>query len=389
MAENRANSLFWMGWVPGLIRRNADSRVVNENWLADKPEAACTGDTKVLVLFGGLMKVRLKSLIALMLLPVWFSAPAFAATELVVYSARNEQLVRPLFDTYSAETGTRIRFITDKAGPLMQRIKAEGANTPADLLITVDAGNLWRAAEEGILQPVTSRLLSNNIPEHLRDPGNQWFGLSVRARTIVYSTERVKSSDLSTYEELADSKWKKRLCLRTSKKVYNQSLVATMIARLGEARTEEIIRGWVANLAADVFSNDRAVIKAIDAGQCDVGIVNTYYYGRLKKKNPELAAALYWPNQKTSGVHVNVSGAGVTRYAKHATEATRFLEWLSTPPAQKILAEGNMEYPANPAVKAHAIVAEWGDFKQDTLNVSNAGKLQSRAVMIMDRAGYR
>jgi iron(III) transport system substrate-binding protein len=145
----------------------------------------------------------------------------------------------------------------------------------------------------------------------------------------------------------------------------------------------------VANLATDVFSNDTSLMKAIEAGQCDVGIVNTYYYGRLKKKQPNLTVALFWPNQETSGVHVNVSGAGVTRYAKHRANAVKFLEWLSTPPAQKILAEGNMEYPANPRVKPHPIVAAWGSFKQDTLNVSNAGKLQSSAVMLMDRAGYR
>ena len=335
------------------------------------------------------MKVWLTSILTLLVWMTGFLVPAQAADELVVYSARNEQLVRPLFDAYTRASGTSIRFITDKAGPLMQRLKAEGANTPADLLITVDAGNLWRAAEEGVLQPVKSAVLSKNIPAHLHDPGNQWFGLSVRARTIVYSTVRVKPSELSTYEDLASAKWKKRLCLRTSKKVYNQSLVATMIARLGEEKTDEVIRGWVANLATDVFSNDTSLMQAIEAGQCDVGIVNTYYYGRLKKKQPNLDVALFWPNQETSGVHVNVSGAGVTRYAKHRDSAVKFLEWLSTPPAQKILAESNMEYPANPQVKPDPLVASWGSFKQDTLNVSNAGKLQSSAVMLMDRAGYR
>jgi len=308
---------------------------------------------------------------------------------LVVYSARNEQLIRPLFDAYKAETGVQIRFITDKAGPLLQRLKAEGAGTPADMLITVDAGNLWRASKEGVLRSVNSRILERNIPSHLRDPYDQWFGLSVRARTIVYSTKRIKPGKLSTYEDLATAKWKGRLCLRTSKKVYNQSLVAMMIARLGERTTEKIVRGWVDNLATDVFSNDRAVIKAIDAGQCDVGIVNTYYYGRLKKKKPDLAAALFWPNQNGRGVHINVSGAGVTRYAKHPVAAIKFLEWLSTRPAQEIFANGNMEYPANPAVKANPLVVAWGSFKQDRLNVSRAGELQSRAVMVMDRAGYR
>jgi len=316
-------------------------------------------------------------------------AASLAGDEIVVYSARNEQLIRPLFDAYKKETGTQIRFITDKAGPLLQRLKAEGASTPADMLITVDAGNLWRASQEGVLQTVNSRILQRNIPSYLRDPHNQWFGLSVRARTIVYSTKRVKLDTLSTYEDLAEAKWKGRLCLRTSKKVYNQSMVAMMIARLGEMKTEKIVRGWVGNLATDVFSNDRAVIKAIDAGQCDVGIINTYYYGRLRKKNPKLAVALFWPNQKGRGVHVNVSGAGITRYAKNSKEATKFLEWLSTKPAQELFANGNLEYPANPAVRANALVAGWGDFKQDRLNVSRAGELQTRAVMIMDRAGYR
>ncbi|MFV1997213.1 MAG: Fe(3+) ABC transporter substrate-binding protein [Acidiferrobacterales bacterium] len=335
------------------------------------------------------MKVS-KYLLTSLILAAW-AIPMFvsASEALVIYSARNEQLIRPLFDAYKAETGVQIRFITDKAGPLLQRLKAEGASTPADMLITVDAGNLWRAAKEGVLRPVKSRILERNIPSHLRDPYNQWFGLSVRARTIVYSTKRIKPGELSTYEDLATAKWKGRLCLRTSKKVYNQSLVAMMISRLGERTTEKIVRGWVNNLATDVFSNDRAVIKAIDAGQCDVGIVNTYYYGRLKKKKPDLAAALFWPNQKGRGVHVNVSGAGVTRYAKNPKAAIKFLEWLSTRPAQKMFANGNMEYPANPAVKANPLVAAWGSFKQDRLNVSRAGELQSRAVMIMDRAGYR
>lgn len=314
---------------------------------------------------------------------------ATAADELVVYSARNEQLIRPLFNAYQAETDTKIRFITDKAGPLLQRLKAEGANSPADLLITVDAGNLWRASREGVLRSVNSRVLQRNVPSHLRDPGNQWFGLSVRARTIVYSTQRVQPKQLSTYEELASAKWKGRLCLRTSKKVYNQSMVAMMIASLGEKASEKIVRGWVANLATDVFSNDRAVIKAIDAGQCDVGIVNTYYYGRLKKKKPDLAVALYWPNQKDRGVHVNISGAGVTRYARNPKAAIRFLEWLSTRPAQELFANSNMEYPVNTTVKANPLVAAWGSFKQDRLNVSRAGELQARAVMLMDRAGYR
>lgn len=314
---------------------------------------------------------------------------ALAADEIVVYSARNEQLIKPLFDAYTAATGTRIKFITDKEGPLLERLKAEGVNTPADILITVDAGNLWYAAKEGVLAKVNSNVLKSNIPAHLRDPENRWFGLSVRARTIVYSTARVKPADLSTYEALGDPKWKGRLCLRTSKKVYNQSLVAMMIARLGELKTESIVKSWVANLATDVFPDDTKLMEAIIAGQCDVGIVNTYYYGRLMKKQPRAALALFWPNQADRGVHVNVSGAGITAHAKHREAAVKFLEWLSSEKAQNLFADENLEYPANPKVNAHPSVAEWGTFKQDAINVSQAGSLQPQAVMLMDRAGYK
>jgi iron(III) transport system substrate-binding protein len=314
---------------------------------------------------------------------------AIAADEVVVYSARNEHLIKPLFDKYTEQTGVKIRYITDKEGPLLQRLKAEGKRTPADMLITVDAGNLWTAAESGVLAPVDSPVLAQNIPEHLRDPGNRWFGLSVRARTIAYATDRVKPEELTSYEDLADPKWKGRLCLRTSKKVYNQSLVATLIARHGEAKTEEIVTGWVANLAAPPFSNDTKALEAVAAGQCDVTVVNTYYFGRLQKKQPDINLALFWPNQDSSGVHVNVSGAGITTHAKHPEAARALLEWLSSKDAQRVFASVNMEYPANPTVPPDPMVAAWGEFKTDQLNVSEAGRLQTDAIKLMDRAGYR
>lgn len=312
-----------------------------------------------------------------------------SAADLVVYSARNEQLIKPLFDAYEKETGQHIKFITDKEGPLLQRLKAEGENSPADLLITVDAGNLWQASEEGLLKPIKSQVLIENIPAYLRDPNNRWFGLSVRARTIVYNPERVKPAELSTYEDLGSPKWKNRLCLRTSKKVYNQSLVAMMIAEYGVSKTEQIIKSWVANLATDVFSDDTKLLEAINAGQCDVGIVNTYYFGRLIEKKPQAKLALFWPNQMTNGVHVNVSGAGVTRYAKHVAEATKFLEWLSSEKAQKLFADVNLEYPANPKVAPDPIVAAWGKFRSNPLNVAKAGELQVEAIKLMDRVGYK
>jgi iron(III) transport system substrate-binding protein len=307
----------------------------------------------------------------------------------VVYSARNEQLIKPVFDAYTRETGVEVKFTTGDAAVLIERLAAEGRNSPADLLITVDAGNLWQAAEVGVLAPADSPVLKANIPAHLRDPADRWFGLSIRARPLVYSTERVKPSELVSYEDLADPKWKGRLCLRTSKKVYNQSLVAMMIARLGEAEAARIVSGWVANLATEPFANDNQVMEAIDAGQCDVGIVNTYYFGRLAKERPGLKVAIAWPNQASSGVHLNVSGAGITRHAKHPEEARRLLEWLSSAEAQGLFAGLNLEYPANPAVAPDPAVAAWGEFKPDPANVAEAGRLQKDAVMLMDRAGYR
>jgi len=330
-----------------------------------------------------------KTIIALLGLAL--ALPVYAADEdtITVYSARKEHLIKPLFDTYSEKTGVQIRYITDKAGPLLARLKAEGANTPADMMMTVDAGNLWQAAKSGVLSSVESEVLNKNIPAHLRDPAKQWFGLSIRARTIVYNTDRVKAADLSSYEDLADPEWKGRLCLRTSKKVYNQSLVAMMIARHGEEKTSQIIEGWVANLATQPFSNDTKTMQAIAAGQCDVGIVNTYYFGRLQKKDPNINLALFWPNQDSTGVHVNISGAGITKHAKNRDAAIKLLEWLSSEEAQQQFAALNMEYPVNPAVAADSVVAAWGDFKGDDLNVAEAGKLQSEAIKLMDRAGYR
>jgi len=332
-----------------------------------------------------------KTLLLLVVLFLSVTAGFASAEEIVVYSARNEHLIQPLFDAYTRESGVSIKFITDKAGPLMQRLKSEGANTRADLLITVDAGNLWHAANEELLRPINSAQLVENIPANLRDKENRWFGLSLRARTIVYNTERVKPEELSTYTALGDSKWKGRLILRTSKKVYNQSLVAMLIAELGEEKTEQIIRSWVANLATAPSSNDTQVMEAIAAGQGDVGIVNTYYFGRLLKKKPDLKLALFWPNQDQSGsgVHVNVSGAGVTKYAKHPEAAIKFLEWLSSEKAQNLFADANLEYPVNPRVAANPEVAAWGKFTASPFNLSQAGELQEQAIRLMDRSGYR
>lgn len=319
------------------------------------------------------------------------AASSTQAADLVIYTARNEQLVKPLFDRYEAETGVDIEYLTDKEAPLMARLQAEGARTQADLFITVDAGNLWQAAQQGLLRPVESEVLEASIPAHLQDPGNRWFGLSVRARTLVYNTNKVKPEELSTYEALADAPWKGRVCLRTSKKVYNQSLVAALMEAHGAEGAESIVAGWVANLATAPFASDDEVILAVGAGRCDVGIVNTYYFGRLKRDQPELPVAVFWPNQGDGqrGVHVNVSGAGITTHAKRPDAAQRFLEWLAQGEAQAQFASVNLEFPANPAVAVDPAVQAWGSFRQDLINVSRAGELQAQATQLMDRVGYR
>jgi iron(III) transport system substrate-binding protein len=336
------------------------------------------------------MKPTLTRLLAAITLAT--TLPALAE-EVVVYSARNEQLIKPLFDAYTRATGVEVKFVTDKEGPLMARLKAEGRNTPADMLLTVDAGNLWQASEESLLRPIQSQTLTANVPKHLRDPGNEWFGLSVRARTMVYNTNKVKPAELSTYEDLASPKWKGRLCLRTSKKVYNQSLVAMMITEYGEGKTEAMVRGWVDNLATSPFPDDTKAMEAVAAGQCDVTLVNTYYFGRLMEKQPTLPLAIFWPNQnlknKAAGVHVNVSGAGVTRHAKNPAGAQKLIEWLSSDKAQNLFADVNLEYPVNPKVAPDKTVAAWGSFRQNLINVKEAGSLQTQAVKLMDRAGYK
>jgi iron(III) transport system substrate-binding protein len=315
---------------------------------------------------------------------------AFSSTdEIVVYSARNEHLIKPLFDAYTAKTGVKIKYITDKEGALLERLKAEGKNTPADMLITVDAGNLWQAAREGVLQQVKSEVLDKAIPANLRDPDGMWYGLSVRARTLAYNTQKVQPSQLSTYEALGEAQWKGKLILRSSKKVYNQSLVAAMIAEHGPEKTESIVKGWVNNLATEPFSDDTKALEAVAVGVGNVTVVNTYYFGRLMKKKPELPLAIFWPNQGQGGVHMNVSGAGITANADNREGALRLLEWLAGTEAQGQFAALNMEYPANPSVTPDSTVAAWGTFKGSPLNVATYGRLQVEAVKIMDKAGYK
>ncbi len=323
-------------------------------------------------------------------LTISHSAYALAANpgEVIVYSARIEKLIKPMFDAFTQKTDIKVKYFTASEAELFERLKAEGANTPADIFMTVDAGNLWLAEQAGLLQGFTSGVIEKNIPAHLRAKDNAWVGLSVRARPIMYSAERVKTAELSTYEALADTKWRGRLCLRTSRKVYTQSLVATMIKTLGEKRTEEVVRGWIAN-EPRIFDSDIKQIEAIASGQCDVTIANTYYLARLQAKDPGFPVAVFWPNQKDRGVHVNISGAGVTKYAKHRESAITLIEFLSSTEAQNLYADVNYEYPANPTVKPHGLIAAWGTFKADQVNVAAAGELQVAAIKLTDRAGYK
>jgi iron(III) transport system substrate-binding protein len=325
--------------------------------------------------------------LALLAVLVAVPAPAPAASEITVYSSRHYGQ-EPAFEAFTKQTGITIKMFHASDAELFERLKAEGDKSPADVLLTVDAGNLWNAAHAGLLAAIDSRDLQANIPPHLRDAQNRWFALAVRARTIMYSSSRVKPEELSTYAALGDPKWKGRLCLRPSGHVYNQSLLATMIKRQGEAQTEQIVRSWVANQPT-LINSDTKILEAIAAGQCDVGLTNTYYLGRLLKAKPDFPVRAFWADQGSQGVHVNISGGGVTAHARHRAEAIRFLQFLSTAEAQTVWAEQSMEFPANPAATPNPILARWGAFKMDDLNLAAAGELQAAATRLADRAGYR
>ena len=314
---------------------------------------------------------------------------AASGDDITVYSSRKEHLIQPLFEQFTKQTGIEVNYLTGSGGDLIERLKLEGSNTPADMFMTVDAGDLWYAGTQNIFQSVNTETIKSNIPSYLRDPKGLWTGLSVRARTIVYSTERVNPSQLSTYSNLASSNWNKKLCLRTSKKIYTKSLVASIIHNQGEEKASQVITGWVDNLAAVPNAKDSHVMNAIIAGQCDVGLVNTYYYGQLIEKTPDAPVKLFWANQETTGVHVNVSGAGVTKHASNPSGATQLLEWLSSAEAQAIYGSLNKEYPANQNIDSDEIVSSWGSFTQDKMNLSIAGILQADAVKLMQRLGYK
>tara|TARA_B100000795_G_scaffold70379_1_gene49321 strand:+ start:12159 stop:13157 length:999 start_codon:yes stop_codon:yes gene_type:complete len=308
---------------------------------------------------------------------------------LTIYTSRQPQLIEPLLEQYKEKTGIEVRLLSGKAPQLMERIAVESDITEADIFMTVDAGVLWQAGEKGILEDINSKILNENIPEHLRDASGKWFGLSKRARTIVYNSDKVSADELSSYKDLADPKWANKLCLRTSTKVYNRSLIASMIDADGYENTKKIVQGWVNNLATEVFSSDTQVLKAVSAGQCNVTIVNTYYLARLADDPTYSNLKLHWANQDGRGTHVNISGAGVTRYSKNKVEATKLLEWLSSAEAQEIYAGANKEFPVMDGIDVGQILQGWGSFKEDLILVEKLGSLQKEAVLLAQEAEYK
>ncbi|MBY5163434.1 extracellular solute-binding protein [Salsipaludibacter albus] len=301
-----------------------------------------------------------------------------------VYSGRHYDL-ETAFEQFADETGTSVEFLYGSDAELRERIVAEGEDTLADVYMTVDAGNLALAADEGLFQPIESEILDEAVPENLRDPDGLWYGLSLRARTIVYDPADVDPSELSTYDALAEPEWAGRLCLRRSTNVYTQSLVASLIANEGQERALEIVTGWADN--ARILNNDVAILENIAAGSCDVGITNHYYLARLLEDDPDFPVEVFWANQDTTGVHVNVSGAGVTAEADDPELAQELIEWLATD-GQEAFVSGNHEYPVNPDVAPDELIADFGDFTVDPLNAAEFGSLNAEAIQLMAEAGY-
>ena len=309
--------------------------------------------------------------------------------ELTIYTSRQPQLLEPIIEDFYQDTGIKVNLLSGNAQELMERIDVEGEDSPADIFMTVDAGVLWQATERKIFSETNSDILEKNIPKYLRDPNSQWFGFSKRARTIVYSSDQFSDSDFSSYEDLADPKWAGKLCLRTSKKVYNRSLMASMIDAYGYDEAKAVVLGWVSNLTTEVFSNDTNALKAVSSGQCGVTIVNTYYLARLLDDPKYDNLSLFWANQGDRGVHVNISGAGVVKTSKNKANAVKLLEYLSSMKAQDFYASANKEYPVLASADIDDSIEGWGEFSEDNINVSKLGSLQKEAVFLAQEAGYK
>ena len=320
---------------------------------------------------------------------------ASSSGEVNVYSHRHSEADQRLYDRFEEATGIEVNVVTASADELITRLANEGEGSPADVLITVDAGRLHRAKSQGLLQPVSSPALESNVPAHLRDGEGHWFGLTRRARVYVYAPGRASAAELETYEALAEPEWEGRVLIRSSSNVYNQSLLASLIAHLGPEAAEAWAEGVVSNMARDPAGGDTDQIKAVAAGAGDVAVVNTYYLARLAaSEDPEdrrvaEAVAIRFPNQDGRGAHVNVSGAGVTRHAPNRANAVRLLEFLSGDEAQAVFAEANHEYPVKEGVEWSETLQSWGEFRADTLDLTVLGELNDEAVRIFDRAGWR
>lgn len=326
---------------------------------------------------------------------IGISATIASAAELNLYSARHYQTDEALYENFTKETGIKINRIEGKDDALIERIKSEGANSPADVLLTVDVGRLWRADQANLFAPVESETLKSRVPANLRHPKGHWFGFSTRARLIYFAKDRVEKGAITSYEDLADPKWKGKVCIRSSSNVYNQSLLSSLVAAHGEKAAEEWARGVVANFARDPQGGDTDQIKAVAAGECDLSVGNSYYYVRLmtssKEENKAIADKIGWifPNQDGRGSHINVSGAGVLKNAPNRDAAVKFLEYLASDSAQRYFADGNNEYPVVEGVDANSALESLGKFKADPVNVAVYGELQPTAQKIFDRAGWK
>ncbi len=312
-----------------------------------------------------------------------------------IYSYRQEVLIRPLLDRLSEGTGIEVRLVSGKADVLLQRLKSEGRNSPADLLLTADAGRLHRALEAGVLQAVHSETLDSLIPAQYREPNGYWYALSLRARPIIYALDRVGAHEVSDYQGLADEKWRGRICVRSSNSIYNQSHIASLIAHHGVEAAQGWAKSVVANFARKPAGGDRDQIRAVASGECDIALANTYYLARLANSKNErdqaaaAAVAIAWPNQGGTGTHVNVSGAAVTASSRNLANAIKLIEFLAGDEAQEIYAESVFEYPIRESLAVAPLVASWGKFKADDLDLSLLGKYNAEAVRIADRVGWQ
>ena len=325
---------------------------------------------------------------------VWSLASHAEEPELNIYTSRHYQTDEALYDRFTELTGVRINRLEGKGDQLIERIRSEDVNSPADILITVDAGRLWRAEQAGLFQPVQSAVLEERVPANLRHPDGLWFGFSTRARLIFYNKQEIGPGAVKTYEDLADPRWRGRVCIRSSGNIYNQSLLGAIIAADGEAEAEGWAQGVVNNFARHPTGGDTDQIRSVAAGECGLAVANSYYFARLLKsemaEDKAVVASLgvVFPNQEGRGAHVNVSGAGVLKYAPHPDAAVKFLEYLVSEEAQHYFADANNEYPAVNGVAANSVLDQLGRFKADPLNVSVLGETQPQAQRIFDRVGW-